>query len=149
MKFLVLKKSSLIVIFFTLLIISLGSIWAYKSQNSYPTVSLDSADVQTFELVTGEFKSKTADGRDIESYRWDPGTIVVEKDKRIQLRIHGVNGKAHPFHIEGTNIKGTVEKGKETVVDVTFSKEGTYRIICETHTTMEQSGPMIGYIIVD
>jgi heme/copper-type cytochrome/quinol oxidase subunit 2 len=149
LKFYVLKKSSLIVIFFTLLIISLGSLWAYKSQNSYPTVSLNSADVQTIELVTGEFKSKTADGREIESYRWDPGTIVVEKDKRIQLRIHGVSGKAHPFHIEGTTIKGMVEKGKETLVNVTFPKEGTYRIICETHKNMEQNGPMIGYIIVD
>ncbi|MGR3764599.1 cupredoxin domain-containing protein [Rossellomorea sp. NS-SX7] len=150
MKFLVLKKSSIIAIFFTILIISIGSIWAYKTQHSYPTVSLGgSTDVQTIELVTGEFKTKGADGKEIEAYRWDPGTIVVEKDTRVQLRIHGVNGEAHPFYIEGTDIKGTVKKGEETVVNVTFDKEGTYRLICETHKTMENNGPMIGYIIVD
>ncbi|MCA1053948.1 cupredoxin domain-containing protein [Rossellomorea aquimaris] len=148
MKLLVLKKSSIIAIFFTILIIGIGSLWAYKTQHSYPTVSLGEAP-ETIELVTGEFKTKTADGKEIESYRWDPGTIVVEKDKKVQLVIHGVNGDAHPFHIEGTNIKGTVKKGKATVVNVTFTKEGTYRLICETHATMENNGPMIAYIVVD
>ncbi|WP_175991405.1 cupredoxin domain-containing protein [Bacillus sp. Marseille-Q1617] len=150
MKFLVLKKSSIIAIFFTILIISIGSIWAYKTQHSYPTVSLGgSSDVQTIELVTGEFTTQGTDGEEIESYRWDPGTIVVEKDKQVQFRIHGVNGQEHPFYIEGTNVKGTVKKGKETIVNVTFTKEGTYRLICKTHKTMEHNGPMIGYIIVD
>ncbi|NQD67009.1 hypothetical protein HP456_13925 [Bacillus haikouensis] len=150
MKFFVFKKSSLIAILFTILIIGIGSFWAYKSQNSFPTVSLGkSADVQKFELVTGEFKTHNAEGEEIETYRWDPGTIVVEKDKAVQLRIHGVNGESHPFYIEGTNVKGTVKKGEETIVDVTFSKEGTYRLICESHHSMKNNGPMIGYIIVD
>jgi heme/copper-type cytochrome/quinol oxidase subunit 2 len=151
LKFFVLKKSSLIAIFFTILIISIGSFWAYKTQHSYPTVSLgkNSPHVQTIELVTGEFKTQSSDGKEIEVYRWDPGTILVEKDKEVQLRIHGVNGDAHPFYIEGTSIKGTVKKGEETIVNVTFSKEGTYRLICESHKTMKNNGPMIGYIIVD
>ncbi|MGV2621084.1 cupredoxin domain-containing protein [Halobacillus sp. ACCC02827] len=104
---------------------------------------------RVIQLVTGEFKTTTADGREVEAYRWDPGTIVVEKDEPFQLSMYGVNGEEHPFYIEGTDIKGVVEKGKETVVDLKFKKEGVYRLICTTHADKAASGPMIAYIVVD
>ncbi|SFK59223.1 hypothetical protein SAMN04487936_12030 [Halobacillus dabanensis] len=100
-------------------------------------------------LVTGEFKAETADGKKIEAYRWDPGTIFVEKDEPFKLSIYGVNGKEHPFYIEGTDVKGVVEQGKETVLDLQFKEEGIYRLICTTHSEIAANGPMIAYIVVD
>ncbi|WP_332695024.1 hypothetical protein [Halalkalibacter lacteus] len=100
-------------------------------------------------MVTSEFKSKTEDGREIESYRWDPGTIFVPKDKKVKLRMYGVNGAEHPFLIEGTDIQGTVQKGKETIVDLHFTEKGLYRLICTAHSHVDHQGPMIAYIVVD
>lgn len=107
------------------------------------------AQERTIELVTGEFKASTKDGKVIETYRWDPGTIIVEKDQPVKLRIYGVNGAHHSFYIEGMNIKGEVKQGKETIVRFTPSKEGTFRLICETHSDPLHNGPMIAYITVD
>lgn len=104
---------------------------------------------RSIHIVTGEFKSTAADGKSIESYRWDPGTIFVEKDEKVKLVLYGVNGESHPFYIEGTTIKGEVLKGKETVVPFQASKEGVYRLICLTHPDKDHSGPMVAYIIVD
>lgn len=100
MKFIVLKKGSIIAILVTILVITVGTIWSLSSKNSYPTVSLSekTGEKQVIQLVTGEFKSKTADGKEIEAYRWDPGTIVVEKGREVELRIYGVNGMEHPLH---------------------------------------------------
>jgi heme/copper-type cytochrome/quinol oxidase subunit 2 len=104
---------------------------------------------RTIHMVTGEFATKLPDGKEIEAYRWDPGTIFVEKGERIKLSIYGVNGDIHPFVIEGLNIKGEVKKGEETVVEFKADKEGVYRIICLSHPDMAHEGPMIGYIVVD
>lgn len=104
---------------------------------------------RTIHMVVGEFKSTTKEGKTIEAYRWDPGTILIQKGERIKLSIYGVNGESHPFLIEGLNISGEVKKGKETIVHFTAEQEGTYRIICLTHTDFAHSGPMIGYLVVD
>lgn len=104
---------------------------------------------RTIEMVTGEFKSTSADGKVIETYRWDPGTIIVEKDQPVRLSIYGVNGTSHPFIIEGMDIKGEVKQGKQTIVTFTPTKEGTYRLICQTHSSIANGGPMIAYITVD
>ncbi|MCA1020726.1 hypothetical protein GLW04_11100 [Halobacillus litoralis] len=106
-------------------------------------------EARVVQLVTGEFKAEKADGTKIEAYRWDPGTIFMEKGEDVQLSIYGVNGREHPFYIEGTEIKGVVEQGKETVVDLKFDKEGIYRLICTTHAEIDTNGPMIAYIVVD
>ncbi|WP_156509909.1 cupredoxin domain-containing protein [Rossellomorea aquimaris] len=151
LKFIVVKKGSIIFILLSIMILTLGAVWSLSSKNTYPTISLSekASDKQTVHLVIGEYKSKTVDGNELEVYRWDPGTIFVEKGKELELRILGINGAEHPFYIEGTSVKGIVKKGEETVVNVTFSKEGTYRLICEAHKILENNGPMIGYIIVD
>lgn len=104
---------------------------------------------RTIHLVTGEFEGKTAEGKEIEAYRWDPGTIVVEKGEKVKLIIRGVSGTSHPFIIEGLNIKGEVKQDKETVVTFQADKEGTYRLICLTHPDAAHNGPMIAYIVVD
>lgn len=150
MKFFVIKKQSLVFIGLILLTIVTTSIWLYMSANSVTTFNQGEEDtVREIHMVTGEFKSKTADGKEIEAYRWDPGTIFVEKDEKVLLRIYGVNGKEHPFEIEGTNIKGVVKQGEETNVQLQFNKEGVYRLICLTHPDKDNNGPMIAYIVVD
>ncbi|WP_338469652.1 cupredoxin domain-containing protein [Niallia sp. XMNu-256] len=125
--------------------------WYLNQSTPVPTsgLAVSSEDAYVINMVTSEFSTKTEDGKEIESYRWDPGTIVVPKEQDITLKIYGVNGKEHPFYIEGTDYKGVVQKGKETEITVRFDKEGTYRLICSAHHTLEQNGPMIGYIIVD
>jgi plastocyanin len=100
-------------------------------------------------LVTGEFKATLPDGKVIEAYRWDPGTIFVHAGEKIKLSMYGVNGAQHPFVIEGTNISGVVKKGSETLVPLQFNKEGVYRLICTTHADIAHNGPMIAYIVVD
>lgn len=107
------------------------------------------AKERVIHMVVGEFSSTTKDGKEIEAYRWDPGTIYVKKGEHIQLRIFGVNGEHHPFIIEGMNINGEVKKGQETIVSFHAKKKGIYRLICTTHQTSAHDGPMIGYIIVD
>ncbi|MBH0230378.1 cupredoxin domain-containing protein [Halobacillus yeomjeoni] len=113
------------------------------------TESLISKDPRKIHLVTGEFKAETVEGDSIESYRWDPSTIFVEEGEPIQLSIYGVNGKEHPFEIEGTDIQGVVKQGKETVIDVKFEKEGIYQLVCHTHGSIQDEGPMIAYFVVD
>jgi heme/copper-type cytochrome/quinol oxidase subunit 2 len=109
----------------------------------------DSGPARTIHMVTGEYSSKTTDGKLIEVYRLDPGTIVVHKGEKINLSIFGVNGDSHPFIIEGLNVKGEVKKGKETVVSFTAQKAGIYRIICTAHPDIAHNGPMVAYIVVN
>lgn len=100
-------------------------------------------------MVTGEYSTTTKDGQEIEAYRWDPGTVFVNKGENVKLKILGVNGNEHPFVIEGMDIQGIVKKGEETVVSFHASKEGIYRMICTTHPDSANNGPMIGYIVID
>lgn len=148
-KFVVLRKKTVM----TVLIVCLAamSAWLLYSTNQrvVPTGEVSKENERVIHMVTGEFEAKTADGKEIEAYRWDPGTIVVEKGEKVKLSIYGVNGKEHPFYIEGTDIKGTVKQGKETIVPLQFDKEGTYRLICLTHPDIQHNGPMIAYIVVD
>jgi heme/copper-type cytochrome/quinol oxidase subunit 2 len=149
MKFIYIRKQWIFILAFTLLLILTG--WYLIQPITIFTTGQaeDSESQYTIHMVTGEFATKTEAGKEIEAYRWDPGTIVVPKDQEVSIRIYGVNGVEHPFYIEGTDYKGTVQKGKETVINVTFDQEGTYRLICLTHPTLEQNGPMIAYIVVD
>lgn len=139
-------------IFSSLLLILLAfAVWQWGEPSTITTTDQVAAPETkyTIQMVTGEFAAKTEGGREIEAYRWDPGTIVVPKGEEITISIYGVNGKEHPFIIEGTDYKGTVQKGKEMVMNVKFEEEGTYRLICLTHSSIETNGPMIGYIVVD
>lgn len=117
-------------------------------QQTKPSVATSASDnVQVFHLVTGEFTS-TDNGKTLESYRFDPGSIYVKKNQPVELRISGINGQSHPFVIEGLGIEATVNKGKTTVVKFTPKQAGTYTIICQTHTEQNSGAPMIGYLYV-
>lgn len=102
---------------------------------------------RTINLVTAEFED-TLNGKKIEAYQFYPSTIDVQKGETVTLSIRGINGSSHPFYIEGTNIKGEIQKGKTAKVTFTGEKAGVYRIVCETHHDDKNGGPMVGYINV-
>ncbi|MEW9701215.1 cupredoxin domain-containing protein [Paenibacillus sp. SI8] len=146
-KIIIIKRTHLFLAAAALLLV-LSSLLYMNRGRILPALA-EPAVERTIHLVTGEFKSTTADGKTIEAYRWDPGTVVLHKGEKVKLSIYGVNGESHPFFIEGLNISGEVKKGKETIVSFTPQEEGTYRLICMTHADIAHSGPMIGYIVVD
>lgn len=150
MPFLVLKKRTIIMFLVIILSVASASIWLFVNNDSVTVFNENpKEEVREIHMVTGEFKAKLPNGKEIESYRWDPGTIFVHEGEKVNLVISGVNGAEHPFSIEGTDIKGIVKKGEDTIVPLQFKKEGVYRLICHTHHGKEQNGPMIAYIVVD
>jgi len=149
MHFFVFKRRTLYFFGLIVFIAIVGTLWLSLKSDATPAIGGQNEQIREIHMVTGEFKSTTDNGKEIEAYRWDPGTIFLEKGEKIRLKILGVNGKEHPFIIEGTDIKGVVKKGEETVVPLQFEKEGTYRLICLTHPSAEHNGPMIAYIVVD
>ncbi|GLB60729.1 hypothetical protein [Cytobacillus sp. NCCP-133] len=150
MQFLVLKMRHLITFFITFMVIASASVWFYTQSGSLAVFNqADDKEVREIHMVTGEFKAKLPDGKEIEAYRWDPGTIFLEKGEKVNLKIWGVNGMEHPYIIEGTDIKGVVKKAEETVVPLQFDKDGVYRLVCLSHPDKDNSGPMVAYIVVD
>ncbi|MDF2902890.1 MAG: hypothetical protein K0S25_528 [Bacillus sp. (in: firmicutes)] len=149
MHFLILKKKTLAIIFIICCSIFVTSFWLFTNSKAITTINQTQEKVRDIHLVTGEFKGKTIGGEDIEAYRWDPGTILVHKGEKIRLNILGINGREHPFLIEGTSIKGTVKQNEETIIPLQFQKKGVYRLICLTHPDKMHNGPMIAYIMVD
>ncbi|RHW42219.1 hypothetical protein D1B31_06210 [Neobacillus notoginsengisoli] len=150
MQFLVIKKGTVILFLAACLaIVSAAAWWLLKAGDDVVFNQVSGKTVREVHMVTGEFAATLPTGKKIEAYRWDPGTIFLEKKEKVRLIIYGVNGNEHPFKIENTSIKGTVKKGEETVLDLSFEKEGVYRLICEVHPDIEHNGPMIAYIIVD
>lgn len=149
MRFIVMKRETIILFFLVFLTVAACSIWLLLKPDSVLTTSLQGEHIREIHLITTEFKTKTDEGKEIEAYRWDPGTIYVGKDEKVLLRIHGVNGREHPFIIEGTDIQGTVKKGEETTVELQIKEEGIYRLVCLTHPDIGSKGPMIANIVVD
>ncbi|MED3625557.1 cupredoxin domain-containing protein [Neobacillus thermocopriae] len=150
MRFLVFKKETFL--FFLAAGIMLASVSAWfmlKAGDAAVFNQESSENIREIHMVTVEYKSKKKNGEEIEVYRWDPGTINIHKGEKVRLYISGINGEEHPFFIEGTDIKGTVKKGEETVVPLQINKKGTYRLICEVHSNREHNGPMIADIIVN
>lgn len=79
-------------------------------------------------------KEPNADGRwEVSTYRWDPGTIVVNQGDIVTLEIVGINGAAHPFVIEGYNVSGAIKRGEVTRVTFTADTAGIFRITCDIH----------------
>ncbi len=116
-------------------------------QQSKPTMAPAGDGPRVLQMVTGEFTSMS-DGKKLESYVFNPGTVIAKKGELVELRISGINGQSHPFVIEGLNISGNINKGKTTVVRFTPKEAGIYPIICQTHGDENSGGPMVGYLYV-
>jgi heme/copper-type cytochrome/quinol oxidase subunit 2 len=148
MKFLVFRKETVLYVLITGLILATISAWfLLKNGDSVVFNAQNGQNIREIHMVTGEFKAKMKDGTEMASYRWDPGTIFLEKGEKVNLYISGINGEEHPFYIEGTSLKGNVKKGEEVIVPLHFEQTGTYRLICKTHNETDHS-PMIAYIVV-
>jgi heme/copper-type cytochrome/quinol oxidase subunit 2 len=76
---------------------------------------------------------------EVSTYRWDPGTIVVNQGDTVTLEIIGINGDDHPFTIEGYWISGVVRRGQITRVTFTADKAGIFKIICRKHAPSMQA----------
>ena len=60
----------------------------------------------------------------VETYRYIPGTVVVNEGDMVTLEIVGINGKEHPFHIDEYGVKGVVKRGEVTRVTFLADKPG-------------------------
>ncbi len=131
-------------------VLILTAVVLLSNRHGERVIPADAAPEQTrvIHMVTGEFDAEVADDKELEAYRWDPGTIIVNRGEHVKLSILGINGKSHPFYIEGTDIKGEVKQGQETIIDLQFDTTGTYRLICLAHPDAKHNGPMIAYIVV-
>lgn len=91
-------------------------------------------------------KTPDKDGKwEVEIYRWDPATIVVNKGDDVTLKILGINGKEHSTTIEGYGQQFTVKRGELTEVTFKADKAGTFKIKCQTHQpTMEADLVVLG-----
>ena len=69
----------------------------------------------------------------VETYRFEPATIVVNQGDVVTLEIVGINGAEHPFVIAGFNVSGTIKRGQVTRVTFTADKAGIFRITCGKH----------------
>ncbi|MFT4414046.1 hypothetical protein ACLM5H_09315 [Fredinandcohnia humi] len=148
MRFIFIKKKWVVAVFVSGVLFVGG--WFWLQPQIIPTIStMIPEDNVVIHITTGELKSKTEDGKEIESYFWNPGTVYVPQGRNVTFNIYGVNGTEHSFYIEGTDVKGTVKKGEELQIKTSFEKEGMYRIICLNHADIKNNGPMIGYIVVD
>lgn len=76
---------------------------------------------------------------EVSTYRWDPGTIVVNQGDQVTLEIIGINGDEHPFTIEGYWLTGTVRRGQITRLTFTADKAGIFKIICRKHSPSMQA----------
>lgn len=75
-----------------------------------------------------------ADGRwASETYRFEPGMIVVNQGDTVELKIWGVNGASHTSVIEGYGTRFTARRGRLTTVTFTADKAGIFRIVCHDH----------------
>lgn len=144
----ILRKSSVLLAVVILLVLAGGGLY-YSSAWYAASTSASERPKKEFTVITTEYKSKTAEGKILEVYRWDPGTIVVNEGDEVTLRFLGVNGNFHPFVIKGLGVKGEVKKGRETTVTFVADKEGTYEIVCTVHSDFSLNGPMVGYLVVD
>ncbi|MGQ0600930.1 MAG: cupredoxin domain-containing protein [Anaerolineales bacterium] len=93
----------------------------------FPSAALPAGD--GYKLVP-----PNADSRwEVSTYRWEPGTIVVNQGDIVTLEIVGINGANHPFVIEGYNVSGAIKRGEVTRVTFTADKAGIFRITCGIH----------------
>jgi plastocyanin len=105
----------------------------HVDQEPFPEKSLPSG---------GGYNLKKPDekGRwEVSTYRWDPGTIVVNQGDRVTLEIVGINGDEHPFTIEGYWISEVVRRGRITRLTFTADKAGIFKIICRKHAPAMQA----------
>ena len=69
----------------------------------------------------------------VETYRFDPGTVVVNEGDTVTLEIVGINGKEHPITLEGYGLSTVLKRGEVQRLTFLADKPGIFRIMCDTH----------------
>ena len=106
---------------------------AAAAQEPFPSASLPAG---------GGYMLRKPDDKgrwEVSTYRWDPGTIVVNQGDTVTLEIVGINGDEHPFTIEGYWLSGTVKRGQITRLTFVADKPGIFKIICRKHAPSMQA----------
>lgn len=80
---------------------------------------------------------------EVETYRWEPSTIVVNQGEVVTLEIIGINGKQHTFEMEGYDVSGVVRRGHVTRVTFTADTPGIFKLICGTHKPSMQANIIV------
>lgn len=83
-------------------------------------------------------KEPDSTGRwEVNSYRFEPGFITVEKGTKVTLEIVGINGKIHSAELtdpSGNSIETlTITRGRMTIVEFRPKKTGLWTLTCHTH----------------
>ncbi len=80
-------------------------------------------------------------------YEYNPEEIRVKQGERVRLLITATDRK-HGFQIEALGIKTELPEGKETAVEFTPDKPGTYEFKCSVRCGWRH-GSMKGRLIVE
>ena len=80
-------------------------------------------------------------------YEYSPEEIRVKQGEHVLLLITATDRK-HGFEIKELGIKTELEKGKETAVELTVGKPGTYQIKCSVRCGFGHGG-MRAQLIVE
>ena len=75
----------------------------------------------------------------VETYRFDPGTVVVNEGDRVTLEIVGINGASHAIGIEGYGVTTVLKRGELQRLTFVADKPGIFRILCDTHKPSMQA----------
>ena len=69
----------------------------------------------------------------VETYRFDPGTVVVNEGDTVTLEIVGINGKEHPITIDGYGLSTVLKRGEVRRLKFLADKPGIFRVMCAIH----------------
>ena len=70
---------------------------------------------------------------EVETYRFDPGTVVVNEGDTVTLEIVGINGKEHPITVEGYGLDTVLKRGEVQRLNFVADKPGIFKIECDNH----------------
>lgn len=80
-------------------------------------------------------------------YEFNPEEIPVKQGERVRLLVTATDRK-HGFQIEALGLKTELPEGKETAVEFTADKPGTYEFKCSVRCGWRH-GSMKGRLIVE
>ena len=70
---------------------------------------------------------------EVETYRFNPGTVVVNEGDTVTLEIIGINGKEHPITVEGYGLSTVLKRGEVQRLNFVADKPGIFKIECSVH----------------
>lgn len=73
---------------------------------------------------------------EVESYRFEPGFMVVGQGERVTLEIVGINGSRHDSYLlapSGARTDVVITRGRMTRVLFRPTELGMWKLVCETH----------------